>query len=832
LEEKLEEILPDTPGVVPKIAEFLLGGLQPGMESGLSKDALHAAFVNALRISSANRPLVLAVEDLHLAGPESLELFAYLSRCIPEHQILLVGVYAEDELEEGSQLHELIAQAMAADHAHLLKLAPLPVTATEEIVRVLVGLERTVRQLAWPLHERSEGNPHLVLEFIGHLRTTGDLVESDAVLEFRGTVAELTLPSGVNDLAALKLGRLDEDQRETLEAAAVLGYEFGASLLAAVMEEKRIKLLKRLAGLERKHRLLVSSGKNAFRFASRQLFEAVYEAISPALRIEYHAVVADTLLENREEEEEGEETTGEVAYTLLHHLHHAERALEAEPFLEEALDYMGAHFHATFAVPFLEGVAGALDVARPPARFALLMKLWAFYELQGQRADQLRVLEDARGLAGEMGEPGPLGRVHSCLGATVWYTGRYDRAGEESVRGLELARQAQDRKWEANSLHTLGLSAWRQGKIGRAAECWREALEIRREIDDRRGVASSLMGLAAIMPQLGEGEKSVETKQEALEMFRDIGDRRGEAGVLVNLGVSLTDAYRYEEALSRLDAAAQICRELGDHATESIALMNLGRAHKILGRIEQAKESWERALDICREAGDANGEIKVHILYGPAVQAYGELDAARTHIEAAIELAGKTGGKTQLVEAHRYLGNLLHRTGKRDESRKEYERSLELADEIGSKGARYRTLAAMGDAALQEEKYDRAVELLSEALELVGGPAHGSLLPLCKLARALLGEGEQERARELARMAAAILEEGGAVSPEDRPEIYFRLYEVLGDEASAKRYLTSAREALDRRTATLTHAAYKEHFLTQTGANPEILEVARQVLGS
>jgi hypothetical protein len=178
--------------------------------------------------------------------------------------------------------------------------------------------------------------------------------------------------------------------RETLEVAAILGMEFDASVLADVLEEKPFELLERLAGLERKFRLLRSSGKSAFRFGSRQLFDGTYEGITPALRIEYHTMVADKLLEG------GEAPEGVRAYTLLRHLFLAERALEAGPFLEPALDHLAGNFHASFAAPFLEKIAEAFAPAPPQQRFAISMRLWAFYELLASRDDQMRVLADAR----------------------------------------------------------------------------------------------------------------------------------------------------------------------------------------------------------------------------------------------------------------------------------------------------------------------------------------------------------------------------------------------------------------------------------------------------
>jgi len=827
IETRLADLLPETPALVPALTDFLLGGMQPGQENGLSKDALLASFLRILQRLAGERPVILAVEDLHLAGAETVELFAYLARCIPGHAVLLVGVYADEEVEEGAPLHEMVARAEGAE---AVALRPLAYEGTEELVRLVVGHERTVRALARPLHERGDGNPFIVLEMLAHLRETGVLARRGEGYDLTGPVEEAAVPATVRDLFGLKLARLDDEQRETLEAGAVLGYEFDASLLAAVLEEKRIKLLQRLAGLERKQRLLVSSGKSAFRFASRQLYEAVYDAITPALRVEYHALVADTIREQLDEEGV-EEPRGEPAYALLNHLFFAERALEAEPFLEAAIDYLAAHYHAGFAAPFLEKVAAAYAVARAPKRFALAMKLWAFYELLGRREDQLRELEQAGAAAEEMGEPGPRGRVHACLAGSLFLAGDYEKAEAEVRAGLDLARAAGDRKWESNALHLLGALHHRRGRFAEAAARWREALAVRREIGDRRGEASSLQALAAVMPLVGEGASALETKQASLAIWREIGDRRGEAAVLCNLAISLADAGRYEESLRHLEQAIEIDRELGAATSEAHDLCNLGRTLGLVGRIDQAKRSYERALDLFRTMGSVNGELAVLTLLGPLLTSYGDYGVARDYLERAVSLAEESGSRAKLAAAERELGTLLHRSGARERGWELLGKALALEEEMGSGPSRALALDAIALAALLEEDHARAAAGLEDALALRAAPDQTRALTLCRLARALRGRGDTEAARSRAAEARALVAGLPQVTGDTGPEIWFTLADFAPDAEDRRRDLDRALALLEARKGAIRNDAYREHYLTQTWPNAEILEEARRILG-
>jgi len=827
LEERLKTLLSDTPGIVPHFVEFLLGGIQPGIEAGFTDDALRAACAKIMQRAAAERPLILAIEDLHLAGSETLDLFRYLARAAPGAPVLLLGVVASDEIEEGSALHDLVARA-AESSIETLPLAPLPFPATEELVRAVVVHERTVRDLARPLHERGDGNPAIVLEMIAHLKQSQALVADGPGLALEGALDEAAVPRTARDLVGLKLGRLDDEQRETLEAAAVLGYEFDAGLLADVLGDQKIKLLKRLAALERKHRLLVSSGKSSFRFAGRHVYEAVYDSITPALRAEYHAVVADTILGG-----EGAGEAGASAYALLYHLVHAERADEAEPYLDKALEYVGASFRASYATPFLEKVNTALASAPPAKRLAIAMKLWAFYELLARRADQLRVLAQARENADELGEPGPRARAYACMAHTYAFTGEAAKAEEEAKAALALAREAKDRKWEGNALNLLGVLAFRRGEFPVAAERWREALVIRREIGDRRGEASSLQGLGGAMPMIGEGEKALDTLQEALAISKDIGDRRVECVILNNIAVSLDDSLRVEEALERFDQAIRISRELGAATQEAYQLCNMGHSYSVLGQVDKAKSCFERALGLFRALDNPNGELATLILLGKVLAAFGDHGTARENLEAALALAQRAGAKGKVVVAERLLATIAHATGAREEAWERFQRTLALEDEQKVPTSRRDTLMAMAEAALREEDFARVAELSEEAQAIeVAGPTgeRDKVLALCRLARARKELGHEAEASAAAEEAERRLDALGRMTPDVGTEIHFTLKDLTKDEARKRHHVERAHEYLEKRQRAIRNDGYREHYLTRTWPNPEILAEARRIL--
>jgi len=815
METRLGELLTTTPGMIGPLASFLLGDVA-GESAVIEKDALLAACAEVLRSVSGERPVVMVIEDLQLAGPESIDLFAYLARCVPQHPVLLMGIFADDEIEEGSDLAEWIAGQ------DVVLLEPLTPEATDELVGAVVLHPRTTSQLAWPLHQRSDGNALIVLEMLAHLKQTGALEQEGEGYRLVRALDDVELPASMQELASLKLGRLDEDQREVLEAAAILGYVFEAPLLASVLEIRKIKLLQRLAVLERKFRLLRSSGRDSFRFASQQLHQAVYDSISPALRREYHAVVADTIREGLEDEQPDPPT----AYALLRHLYLSGQALQAEPFLEPALRFLERQVNASSAAPFLEKLADAFSVARPPARLLIAEQLWSAYAVQSRHEEQLRVLDAARAIADD---PAARGRVLSCLAATHWLSGEMDKVEQEANEAIGLLRAAGDRNWIAKTLQTLGVLAFRRGDPKGATVHWKEAIAIRREIGDRKGEVSTLLGLAAAMPKLGQADRALETKEQALVIAREIGERRFEAHIINNIGHSLMEANRQGDAIESFRRAVAIARETGDQGVEAIALGNLGSALADGGNVDEAKASLKRAIEVFHEVNRPASELHQRIRLATVLGDFGDRKQALEHLESAIALAERNDDKPQLAVALRQTGAFLHDWGRREDGWTRLERALVIEEELDNDEGRVATLNRMGHAALNEQRFDDAAEMLERSLaHTPSGSGTATLLTRCRLASAYDGSGDEAKARENATHAAELLDSAERVSTDDGPEIHFRLANLVSDEQTRTEHLTTAKRLVEQRARTISNGGYREHFLTRSGPNPAILEATRR----
>ncbi len=340
-----------------------------------------ARVVAFVRERAAEGPVVLAIEDLHRADPESVSLLDPLVRAVQELPVQLVLTWIPNALDEGSPLHRWTTVQAAKPHNHSVALGPLDDEGVEALLSALVSNPRTARSLTYPVGRASSGVPHVLIEIVEHLRATGELVPGQQGLIPSQAIHDVGLPDSVRALLLVRLVDVEADSMQLLEAAAAQGPEFEATLLAAVTGQKRLRLLKRLAVLERRHRILESAGRGSFRFASHGLWQVIYEGMRDERRREVHAQCAAAI------DTGGAPATGDAAFTWVSHLLAADRLADAGPAVPAAIEHATTQLHAARALGFLQRLHEALPQGEEALRLGVQTRLGALRSILDDAGD-------------------------------------------------------------------------------------------------------------------------------------------------------------------------------------------------------------------------------------------------------------------------------------------------------------------------------------------------------------------------------------------------------------------------------------------------------------
>jgi DNA-binding SARP family transcriptional activator/tetratricopeptide (TPR) repeat protein len=249
--------------LVPELTE-VLGEVDyrraaPELEQGRGLDALAGLFIRF----SAQRPLLLVVEDLHHAGPSTIEALHLLTGRWTGSRIMAVLTERTSEDDPVTGPLRDVADAW-------LELDPLSPADTGELVR------RAGSALdAGLLHARTGGSPLFVTELLRH---AGDAGPSGPV------------PRTVRESVAQRIAHAGDRTAELLSHGAVLGSAFSlddvASLGGMDVEDGARRAERALRA-----RLLVSRG-GVFRFANDIVRQVAYESIPEPVRISRHGRAA------------------------------------------------------------------------------------------------------------------------------------------------------------------------------------------------------------------------------------------------------------------------------------------------------------------------------------------------------------------------------------------------------------------------------------------------------------------------------------------------------------------------------------------------------------
>ncbi|MGH9266329.1 MAG: ATP-binding protein, partial [Acidimicrobiales bacterium] len=232
-------------------------------------DAVAEAFATA----SQAQPLVLVIEDLHWADEGSVRLLEFLAHDPRPRRLAVIGSYRDTDLAPAHPFARCVGD-LVRDGVHLV-LGGLGKRDVGALVAAM-GLEENQVPV---LHRRSGGNPFFLRELV---RLSQEAPAS-------------AVPAGIRPVVARRVRHLTPGTQDVLAAAAVVGAEFDAGLLAAVTGSPAATVLEavdeaRAAGL------VVPSGEGGgFRFVHALVRESLHEGLSLAARAGLHRRLAEVM---------------------------------------------------------------------------------------------------------------------------------------------------------------------------------------------------------------------------------------------------------------------------------------------------------------------------------------------------------------------------------------------------------------------------------------------------------------------------------------------------------------------------------------------------------
>ena len=183
------------------------------------------------------RPLILVLEDLHFADPESLDVISHLLKTVSNKAIMLLLYLRPEDTSPSSKL-SLIARKALGDLYTEIELERLNADDSDKLVRSLLGAEIIPAEILDMVRERADGNPSFIEAIIQALHEENVVeMQPGAPLKILKPIDQIEIPGSIQGLVVSCLDRLPPEEKRLLQWASVIGPEFEYVLLQEIAED-------------------------------------------------------------------------------------------------------------------------------------------------------------------------------------------------------------------------------------------------------------------------------------------------------------------------------------------------------------------------------------------------------------------------------------------------------------------------------------------------------------------------------------------------------------------------------------------------------------------
>ena len=652
---------------------FLLSIAEPTsplqqMDSQIRRKRILEALKRLLVRESLNQPLLIIFEDLHWLDAETQAFLQLLSESIPTARILLLVNYRPEYQHSWSgktyytqlrldplgkeQAEEMLSALLDNPSLQLSPQRGEREFPRPERVRVRV-IDNELSALKRFILDKTEGNPFFMEEIVQELCEQGMLT-----VGAHGCAPlpkDIHIPTTVQGVLTARMDRLPSEEKALLQTLAVIGREFGASLLRKVVNQPEAELLGLLSRLQAnefvyeqpafpeveyifKHALTQEVAYNSLLLERRKV---LHERTARAIEEVYRHRLEDHYSELAYHYSRSENTKKAVDYLLLagqqavqrsayteaiSHFTTALKLLDTFPDLSERarkelslLAALGVPMQATrgYGSPEAKRIytrARELcqQVGETPQLSSVLWGMWVFYLARAEHQTARDLGHQLLALAQNTQDSVLFVEAHFTLADTLFHFGDFVSALEHADQGFSCY----DPQRYRTTVFTHGYefvvisecyaawSLWTLGYADQARKRMREALTLAQELSHSLTLGVVLAFAADVYRYCGERQIARERAEMGIALCIEYGFLYWSSHGIVTKGWDLAKQGQKEEGVSRVQEGLTLLQETGVLLDRPYYLALLAEMHLDANETEKGLAIVAEALAELHEAGE------------------------------------------------------------------------------------------------------------------------------------------------------------------------------------------------------------------------------------
>jgi class 3 adenylate cyclase/tetratricopeptide (TPR) repeat protein len=712
LRQGIHRLDPTLEGILPFLHDlFSLPGANEALKHLDPKDKRQKTFeaIRTLTVAGSQRRLhVLILEDLHWIDKISEDYFAFVTAGLAGVPVLLLTTQRPGYTVRW------------ADKTYYTQIALdlLGEGETDALVAALLGSRHLPSDLVRIVREKAEGNPLFVEEITASFLERGMLVRRNGEILWTGGVP-VEFPATIQDIIRARIDRLEEPVKRTVQAASVIGREFGLRLLTRISEvaAEVQHYLEALTHAELIHETrFFPELEYIFKHAVTQ--DVAYQSLLAQRRKELHGAIGRAI------EDLYADRLAEHATILAYHYARSERQDKTVEYALLAGDQAARLYANAEATTYYEQ---ALTMARalppaPPAHCAEIdaaLKLAAVGMTRQDIERDRRNVERARALAEQLQDEGRLAQALYWLGRLQYVLGDSASAIAYAEQSLEIADRLSDETLAAPPVNLMArASCWFD--LSKACRMFERSVEQMSRLGNK-GEEATASGFAGFLFAFtGEFDRALAYAKRAVELAQEIKNPLAEAAAYQFRAAVLDHHGEWARAIADYECARHVAERAGDLFRVFIVKFWEGRAHTRAGNASRGRTLVEEGFALAERIGTKFALAQGKVSFAESLLALGELDEACRVCQETITLTEESGDRFHAALAHRTFAEALIRLrppGSQGAQREILE-AIRIQQEIGARPELARSYVSYSRLLKATGEIEQAREHLTQAIDM------------------------------------------------------------------------------------------------------------------
>ena len=596
------------------------------------KDQAFQAVSKEVLFLSTKKPLILVLEDIHWADSASLSLLHYLARQAASERILILATFRSEELNasvEGypNPLSKVLLLMGRDDLYREIKLSNLKRDDVRRVAENMLG-GFVHSDLVEKLAADTQGNPLFLVESLRMMHQQGSLSKTNG--EWSLCFDNFEIPKKIKDVILRRLDALKSDQRIILDAASVMGEKFDPKLIAAVVSQDNVTVLRDLNEIA-KTTLMIRCDGNYYRFSHAKSREMIYHEIPLLLRRAYHSKIAEKI------EADSQEANGFSINDMAYHYDQAGNKEKAVKYSLQAGKVALLRFSNEEAIKHFTYVAQTIG-ENPDSlseKTNALEGLGDAYYANSMFGEAMRTFEELATTA-----PSDILRLRAfrkAMDASFQH-------GDTSHL-MNLVKEAEpyasaDRLENARILINKGRVFQNRNMLVSALENHAAGLRVFEEEYSLWDAALSLIGVGIYRVRLGKPQEGLADSLRSIAMFEELRDANWQMGALSFAGRSFGNCLLEHEELNMYSKIVEIDEKLklGNYLRLFYAYAFSSQAFERIGDFNKALSYNFKALELSEKTDSPAVHGIVFSNFTVIYAKLGDLKRAEEYFKKLIKL--------------------------------------------------------------------------------------------------------------------------------------------------------------------------------------------------